>query len=257
MSICVFSKNSTITNDKIELFCNSNIFDKYISSIKEKKDIEINSIELLDIFCPGKNPLFAYIKADLVSKKSRKPIPGYSFLRPDSCAILVFAHDEDDNIYLPMVRQIRANGGGFVNELIAGCVDEGTFSSAALKECNEEANFSFTSNDLTLLGTQDPTIGGTREKIGMFYTKIYISKEDIEERKNKIYGLEVENEYIHLIFPKIEEYFECPSNFDDGKLHSAMGLFLPLYLSDTDKTNIRSSIKIKYLDNLISNKCIC
>jgi ADP-sugar diphosphatase len=189
--------------------------------------IFLKSFLIRDIYMFGRNIGFIVGEGEAYYKGTSKEafstfvgpafsIPAYIFIRGDAASVFV-AVQSAGQTFLLFVQQIRFSMGGFVYETIAGMMDEnGDFRGVAMKEAIEEAGICISSPDeLVDLGVICPSVGGTLEKIRLFFYSCDIDADTMERMKSKVYGNAEEKEKIQIVFVPLVEYLDKHARFDD------------------------------------------
>ncbi|KAF1949898.1 hypothetical protein CC80DRAFT_497123 [Byssothecium circinans] len=193
----------------------------------------------------GKSKIgFIKLKAVIRNSDPKNDLPGISFLRGGSVAMLMILRPKDsrDERLVVMTEQPRVPAGslGFW-EIPAGMVDDaGTFSGAAAKEIEEETGFKIPVSelvDLTALALQDsripghqslqkamyPSPGGSDEFIPIFLWEKELDRQEIEDLRGKLMGQRRQGEMITLRLCDYEDLWREGAR--DAKTLAAWALY--------------------------------
>ncbi|NOX89291.1 MAG: NUDIX domain-containing protein [Calditrichaeota bacterium] len=142
--------------------------------------------------------------------------------RGEAVAVLIYLRDKDS---FALIRQFRyavyeAGEEGWIDEIVAGVLDDESPEECARRECIEEAGYEI--DVLEPVATIFVSPGITTEKI-----HIYIGYCDQSHRKHKGGGLESENEDIRVIEWTREQALKKLMNkeVEDGKTVLALQYF--------------------------------
>ena len=211
-NITLAIESTVVPTEQLEMMCKSMKFIKYINGIDFTMiDVQKIRVDKLTWFCapsaiaPEKLG-FIYMEVISTDKRNGKPIPGVVFLRGNAVAIDIDIDVIDENgsiieTVTPFTKQIRMGSGKMEIELPAGmCDSNGDIFGVAMKEIEEETGLKVpNSSEMIHRGAMNPSVGGTQEKIDIFYWKTSVSVAQYQEMRTKIYGNPEENETIQLV----------------------------------------------------------
>ncbi|EAL71818.1 hypothetical protein DDB_G0271376 [Dictyostelium discoideum AX4] len=209
-------------------------FNKWIKKMELEKELKVNSISVQSVDMFGKNVGFLKFKADVVTVKEGRVVPGIIFCRGGSVAILVILKSkETGKEYSVLTVQTRVPVASFqYSEIPAGMLDgSGHFVGVAAKELKEETGLEVSEDkliDLTKLayGTEVdgvyPSPGGCDEFIRLFLFRETLDQSKIDELQHKLTGCLDENESITLNIVPLEDLWK---KSHDGKTLSALYLY--------------------------------
>ncbi len=146
------------------------------------------------------------VKADIEVDsfhQGKEVITRYGLIRPEVVAAILYRQDIDALILIEQFRfsAIRT-GNGWVEEIIAGVVEEGEdFKKAAQRECLEEAGYQV-GDDFRQVLEFYPSVGLSNQIIHLYYGEVNSS-----HKVNTGGGLKEEQEDIRVIEEKTETVF--------------------------------------------------
>ncbi len=188
----------TFTNKKdsihLQQILESNKYQNWIKKITTNYVVKEVFIHKVSMF--GTKVGFLYVEANVTDFQGNR-LPGISFIRGDSVAILVVITEKETGFkYLAMVEEPRVPAGEIVLSIPAGMLDEGEVKGTSIKELQEEiGSLNFKEEDLVFLEEGFPSPGGSDEKITIYSYDISLSKKEIDEINEKQTG-EGDNEVI-------------------------------------------------------------
>lgn len=181
--------------------------------------------------------------------KSAQFLPGISFLRGDSVAILMILRPRDSltERYVVLTEQPRIPAGSLAFlEIPAGMIERETWIGAAAKEVEEETGFKIPKNELvnmTELALQNsehgetnlqnamyPSPGGCDESIALFLWEKEMDRQEIEDLRGKLTGLRKQDEMITLRVKPYEDLWKEGAR--DAKTLAAWALYEGLNRSE-------------------------
>ena len=150
-------------------------------------------------------------------------LPGITFIRGDSVAILPVLTTPDGKQWTVVTEQVRIGvGSARYSEIPAGMVDEGEVKSKALDELQEETgeNFHVSADELVELDKVHPSPGGCDEQITVYAFFREVDEALPEKMNGRVSGAVNESERIKLrIVPLDNLISEAPY---DMKSHLAL-----------------------------------
>ncbi|KAF2072276.1 hypothetical protein CYY_006408 [Polysphondylium violaceum] len=218
----------------IETALNAPNFIKWVNKMEKENELKVNNILIQSIDMFGKNVGFLKFKAEVVTVKDNRMVPGIIFCRGGSVAILVILKSkETGKEYSVLTVQTRVPVASFqYAEIPAGMLDgSGHFVGVAAKELKEETGLEVTEDkliDLSGLAYGDgvdgiyPSPGGCDEFIRLFLFRETLEQAKIEELQNRLTGCLSENESITLDVVPLENLWR---KSHDGKTLSALYLY--------------------------------
>lgn len=207
---------------------------------------KLRSIDVQSVDWFGLNIGFVKLKAILQSEKlndkgEHKTLPGISFLRGGSVAVLMILRPKDsrDERWVVMTEQPRIPAGSLTFlEIPAGMLDkEENFAGAAAKEIKEETGFKLPLSeliDMTALALRDaqptnmksamyPSPGGCDEFIALFLWEKDLDRQEIEDLRGQMTGERRVGEMITLRICKYEDLWREGAR--DAKTLAAWALY--------------------------------
>jgi len=169
----------------------------------------------------SKRVLDDYFQVDDVTLQHEKfsgsltePVRRLNLERGEAVAVLIYLRDKDTFI---IVRQFRyaayiSSDSGWIDEIVAGVLDEDDPAACAKRECIEETGYEI--NEFHKIGYVYPTPGITSERIHVF-----IGYGSSTDKKFKGGGLDTEHEDIQILeIPKATAYKKAAlGEFKDAK----------------------------------------
>ena len=154
--------------------------------------------------------------SSIINDSDGMSVPGFTFLRGPSVAVLLLLRDEKDKDHAVLTRQARAPVGEYeAREIVAGTIDgDANFTGKAAKEVKEETGLEIRPEeliDLTVLvfgeDCQGVNVspGGTDEKFRIMLCIKKLASFEIESMKNRLAGVKSEHEKIRLEISPYEE----------------------------------------------------
>ena len=186
-------------------------------------EVDVKRIRVVDVDFFGPNVGFLKINCDVFRKSDGSFVPGISFIRGGSVAILVLVKvPELKQNYFLMTEQIRFPVGRYCTEAPAGMLDEdGNFVGVAAKEIKEETGIVLERKSLHSLGSIFPSPGGCDEEIHLFWAEVQMSQAEFEEKEKRSYGAEDEGESIRLKFINTQDMQDELNKIGDVKAECA------------------------------------
>jgi hypothetical protein len=173
---------------------------------------------------------FVYLTANVaLPSEPDKMVPGITFIRGDSVAIMVILKVENESDKLVLVQQARVPVGkvGCV-ELLAGMKDgdKPALLTATDEMLQEAGMFIYPKEliDLTPNGALDVSPGGCDEQMFLYAVeKKFTAKEyaNFKKKEKIIFGLEEEHEKIHIVIIPFSDWKKVP----DMKLWAAVAAY--------------------------------
>ena len=190
-------KNRVLTSDKYE---------NWFNSLNENSVIEKITIHKVHFF----GDRIGFIDVEATTKVNDKYVPGISFLRGDSVAILIVLKVDDEE-YTIFTNEFRTPVAKTIKSIPAGMIDNGDVKSTAIKELQEEVDpdFSIDVKDLVLLDKSYTSTGESDQVLFIYYIEKEITREQLESYQGKVTGAEDEKEEIVLSFGKLNELKNC------------------------------------------------
>lgn len=177
--------------------------------------------------------IFCTLRGVLGADGKERALPGIVFFRGDSVSVdidlqVVDEHGGVVGEYSLFVCQARVPGGKRVYERVAGMVNgDGDVAGAMVAEVSQETGLKKPNvSELERLGEMYPSVGGTKEKITLFYWRTTISLEKFQELsdKGKVYGCPEELEFITVRLVPKEHVNAFIAECGDAKAGHAMFL---------------------------------
>lgn len=197
---------SAVINPNLYVTINqSPVYKRWKNNLLENFNVE--KIIIHNIFMFGSRVGFMMVESVCFDKETNQRVPGIAFLRGDSVSIMPVIKCEGET-YTVMVTEARTPiGSPAQTALPAGMTDGMSFTSAAIKELEEEVGpeFAIGENELKFLGNFSVTSGGSDEKMGLYFFEKEVGPEVLEKINGRITGAENENESIKVSVVKIEE----------------------------------------------------
>lgn len=163
------------------------------------------AIEIRDVFMFGPLVGFICVNCRVLPTQAPhgqeiRPIPGYVFIRGDAVVILVIIKEkETGKKHMVLTDQYRLPYGDSIIEFPAGMMDEQKhFKGQAALELKEEAGIEIQPEELHELLTFGPSLGGSDEKITVFYCELEKTVEEMKIIESKVYGLHEDGELIRV-----------------------------------------------------------
>lgn len=208
-------------------------FIEWRSKLQALDHIDTTEIIVSDVDLFGDK--IGFVKARAVSKlkETGSLLPGISFLRGGTVAILCILHPTEENQEprVILTQQARLPVGSYnLIELPAGMLDEsGDFSGIAAQELKEECGINIRSDqliDLTDMAFDSepwiyPSAGGCDEFIKLFLYRERIPLASILDMEDRIGGLVEHGERIHLRIVKLSQVWKLTR---DAKAHCSLYL---------------------------------
>lgn len=175
-----------------------------------------------------KNGKIGFIVAEANVHVEGKRIPGVSFIRGKSCAILVVLKHSKGN-YVLLTKQPRVPIGDYSLEIPAGVIEDNDIKSTSVRELQEEAGID--SNSIRILAPNPIYLspGGSDEQTHLFYLEVEVDDDILEKFQNKETGLRDKGELIEL---KVITFEEAKKIVFDAK--SLLSFYLYENLSKTN-----------------------
>ena len=197
---------SAVINPNLYVAINqSPVYKRWKSNLLENFTVE--KIIIHNVFMFGSRVGFLIVESLCYDKENGKRVPGIAFLRGDSVSIMPVIKCAGET-YTAIVTEARTPiGNPTQSALPAGMTDGMSFTSAAIKELEEEigSEFSINENDLKFLGNFSVTSGGSDEQMGLYFFEKEVQPEVLEKLNGKITGAEGENECIKVSIIKIDD----------------------------------------------------
>ena len=192
MQSATISKSCNITCSTFAKVLTCQKFLDWTERIEKYVDVEVNAIDIRDVFMFGPNVGFIVMLVDCKSKKTGQHLPGYVMLRGDAVAILTIVKNTDTSeLFLILTRQQRLPVGMMIDEIPAGMMDEEqNIKSVALKELEEETGLNHKKAQIQYehLGKFIPSAGGCDEKLHCGYILFTMSSAEVENLHNQLHG---------------------------------------------------------------------
>lgn len=214
-----------ISEDQLTCVVTSKKFVDYAASFSPA--VVVSKIEILSVKMFGKN--VGFIMVDATVTKDGKFIPGTTFIRGDSVAMLVVL-DCEGELYSPLTVQPRVSvGAAEFEETAAGMLDDASFLGAAAKEIDEELGFTIPVAELVDLreaatgqsGSIALSPGGCDEEMMFFLYRRSVTRAELGELQGKLTGVLHEGETITLKVVPLDDVWAV----GDGKTIIAMGFY--------------------------------
>jgi len=202
-------------------------FINFVQSLNiEKLDIDHIRIDNVKWFCgvqsisPEKLG-FLYLEVVAKDKRNGKPVAGVVFLRGSAVAIHLELECQGQ-IYVAITRQMRLPTGDDCEEIPAGMVDASdNVAGVAIKEVEEETGIKIgKASELINLGRYFPSQGGCDEWIQVYYKRVKISYQQMEEVLDKTHGVD-DNESIRVKLIPLNDYDDYLDLMMDSKAEVA------------------------------------
>jgi len=204
-----------------------------MSDSKESSILSVNGVHIQSVDMFGPRIGFIKFRADVLNKEG-KMVPGITFMRGGSVAILVILKSKTDGKeYTVLTVQPRVPAGtAAFPEIPAGMLDgEGKFIGVAAKELKEETGLDIEAKTLicmTDLAYGDkaqgmfPSPGGCDEFIKLYLHREIVDQEYIDKLEGQLKGMIEEGETIVLrVIPLSDLWKTCP----DAKSLSCLCLY--------------------------------
>lgn len=200
--------NKGVTEDEEIAVLDSPKFLTWLCLIEESYDVKSVIVHNVRMF--GSKVGFIYAEAKATTFEGDF-VPGITFIRGDSVAIIVVIKEEGtNNEYLAMVEEHRLPVAKKILAIPAGMVDDGSVTGASIKELKEELgeDLDFSLENLKPLGTSYSSPGGSDEAIHLYSYEMTLSSSKIEEIHGRIQRNQDENELIQVhVLPFNKETF--------------------------------------------------
>lgn len=196
---CVGFKNDS---EKYEIL-NSLKFKNWFTEIEQ--EMEVSKIELQSVdWFKGKA---GFIKIRVTGIHNKKEKSSVCFIRGNSVSIL-FVLQTEIKRYAVLVEQFRAPIGKTICECPAGMMDEeNNIQSVAMKEIEEELEFSLNKDKLLFLDELYNSPGGCDEKTSLFAYIHHCTEKDIVKFQDKKTGVDSEDITVKVVpFEDFERY---------------------------------------------------
>jgi ADP-sugar diphosphatase len=196
--------NHQIMSDFVTSELPANLVQKVMESKKmvnwlEKlsPDFEIDKLDIQTIDMFGPNVGFVKFNAEVKCKG--EPVPGITFMRGGSVAILIILSLGGEKFILCTKQARFPIGDSKFLEIPAGMMDEdGNFLGVAAKELEEETHIKVDKKDLISLGGAYPSPGGCDEYIEYFALELIVDQSRFDEIQGAATGNLEEGEKITL-----------------------------------------------------------
>lgn len=232
----VVFKGEGHTKEEIDFILAAPKVKEYFETINPD-DMTVQRVEIFHGYKFGRNLGFAYMEVLSTHTKTGKNLPGVVFLRGDSVACLIVIEEEETGkLFFVLVEQVRVPSGRKKTEGSAGMADEEVteLSGPMIKEIEQETGIKVKNtgtknadpkkqfNYLEKLGVMEPSPGGTRERIHLYWYQVKMSSAKIAELHNKnIINEEADKAEILKVFVKPFNFNEVDDT-DDCKMICAM-----------------------------------
>jgi|GEM_PF-2519660 len=166
----------------------------------DPSEIWIDEIDLR-----GDEVLFAYIRTKVKQKTRLQRV----MLRGNTSAVLLILSC-DGKKYAVLVEQPRLATGEWGSiEIIAGMLDNGTFSGVAVREVAEETGVVIREEDLVLLQEKAVALscGASDERVSLYRVEKEVSAAELRDIQGRIAGNPEEGEKTRVLVVPIEEVY--------------------------------------------------
>jgi 8-oxo-dGTP pyrophosphatase MutT (NUDIX family) len=182
----------------------SPMFQNWLKTLETQSHLTLTGLEMQSIDMFGPRPGFLKFVAKVEDDRiPGKFVPGITFMRGDSVAIL-FVVNETDVILTVQNRIPQASEAEI--EIPAGMLDgSNNFAGVAAQEIEEELGETIKASDLNDLGIMKPSQGGCDEKVHLFSYNCTMTPEKLAEVKTRNTGILEEGESITLKVVKLKD----------------------------------------------------
>lgn len=186
------TKHASVSMQNFSKALSSQKFLAWQQTLDGNTRLEVTNIEILSVFMFGPNVGFITLVVSATNRTTRKPVPGFVFLRGDATAILTLIEDNiTKELFMVLTEQDRVPIGTVAIETPAGMMDEEkNIKSVALKELKEETGLDYMTAKIPYehLGDFFPSCGGCDEMIHCGYILFSMSTQEIESLQGRMTG---------------------------------------------------------------------